>query len=58
MGGCSTATGFCAGLADYAGIVAVSAKDETKRADGYRVLKLVWGTGTGGESLGSWSRWS
>ena len=44
--------GFCAGLAGYAGVVAVSAEDQTKRADAYRVLKLVWGTGTGGGVLG------
>jgi hypothetical protein len=44
--------GFSALVGGYAAHIALSCPDEKRRADAYRVLKLVWGTGTGGGVLG------
>jgi len=38
---------FVAVLIGYAAHVALSNKDRQRRADAFRVLKLVWGTTTG-----------
>jgi hypothetical protein len=43
---------FSAGLAGYAAHVSLSATDDKVRENAYRVLKLVWGTGTGGGVVG------
>jgi hypothetical protein len=42
---------FVAALAGYAAHVALSNKDARRRADGYKVLKLIWGTATGAGGL-------
>lgn len=42
---------FVAALAGYAAHVALSGADRDRRADAYKVLKLVWGTGTGAGGL-------
>ena len=38
---------FVAAITGYAAHVALSGKDGERRDDAFRVLKLVWGTGTG-----------
>jgi hypothetical protein len=42
---------FVVVLVSYAAHIALSSPDEAKRRDGYRVLKLIWGTATGASGL-------
>lgn len=42
---------FVAVLVAYAAHMALSARDKQHRADAYRVLRLIWGTGSGASGL-------
>lgn len=42
---------FVAVLIAYSAHVAISCADPAKRADAYKVLKLIWATGTGVSGL-------
>jgi len=42
---------FVAVLVGYATHVALSCADEKRRADAYKVLKLIWGTATGASGV-------
>jgi hypothetical protein len=42
---------FVASLTGYAAHVALSCADSERRADAYKVLKLIWGTATGASGV-------